>query len=61
LPAGCWRNGKCFDKNIVLSFIETHGTPDAGAIAGSLGISRRVATFLLSKLKKEGVIANDTE
>ncbi|HMA67682.1 MAG TPA: hypothetical protein VKO20_07670 [Desulfosalsimonadaceae bacterium] len=48
-------------ENEVLSMIKTHGTPDAEAIAGNLGISRRGAMFLLSKLKREGVIANDTE
>lgn len=48
-------------ENEVLSFINTHGTPDADAIAGNLGISRRGATFLLSKLKREGVIADDTK
>lgn len=37
----------------VLSLIETHGTLDEKTLAQKLGLSRRGATFLLSKLKRE--------
>ena len=38
----------------VLALWKSHGPLDEDALAGRLGLSRRGATFLLSKLKREG-------
>jgi hypothetical protein len=38
----------------IISLIDKHGPLNAGELAGKLGLSRRGATFLLSKLKREG-------
>ena len=37
--------------------IKTHGRLDAGQLAAKLGLSRRGATFLLSKLEREGKLS----
>ena len=38
----------------VLALLKVHGPLDDAAIADKLGLSRRGATFLLSKLEREG-------
>lgn len=38
----------------VLAFIKTEGTADESALGRGLGLSRRGAAFLLSKLKRQG-------
>ncbi|MBF0495197.1 MAG: hypothetical protein HQK58_01265 [Deltaproteobacteria bacterium] len=40
----------------VVSFVEKHGLVDGAQMARSLGLSQRGATFLISKLKREGKI-----
>jgi predicted HTH transcriptional regulator len=37
----------------VVALVKKHGRLDAGELAAKLGLSRRGATFLLSKLKRE--------
>jgi hypothetical protein len=38
----------------IIALIRRHGPLDAGELAGKLGVSRRGARFLLSKLAREG-------
>jgi predicted nucleic acid-binding protein len=38
----------------VIALVKKHGPLDARELAGELGVSVRGATFLLSKLKREG-------
>ena len=38
----------------VISLVKRHGAMSAGELAAKIGVSRRGATFLLSKLKREG-------
>jgi hypothetical protein len=38
----------------IIALISRYGPLDAGGLADQLGLSRRGATFLLSKLKREG-------
>jgi hypothetical protein len=42
-------------------FLDTHGPLDDKALAGKLGLSRRGAKFLLTKLSKEGYHPVDDE
>ena len=37
----------------VISLVKRHGAMSAGELAAKIGVSRRGATFLLSKLKRE--------
>jgi hypothetical protein len=41
----------------VLSLFRKHGSLDPGKMAQKLGLSQRGATFLISKLKREGKLA----
>jgi hypothetical protein len=41
----------------VLSLFRKHGSLDPGNMAQKLGLSQRGATFLISKLKREGKLA----
>jgi predicted transcriptional regulator len=38
----------------IISLVNKHGPLNAGELAAKLGLSQRGATFLLSKLKREG-------
>jgi len=40
-------------KEEVISLVKRHGAMSAGELAAKIGVSRRGATFLLSKLKRE--------
>ena len=40
-------------ENEVVSLAKTHGSLNADSLASNLGLSKRGATFLLSKLKSE--------
>jgi hypothetical protein len=43
----------------VVSTVKTHGPLDPGGLARKLGLSKRGANFLLSKLKREGRLRTD--